>query len=389
MRIYFDNAASTKIDSQVLEAMMPYLTEKYGNASSLHSWGQEAREAVEKARAKVAELIGARPEEIIFTGGGSEALFIAIVGVGLAQMGKRNNNFTLPIEHHAALDPFDHLTPHGFRTMSVPVDKYGIADMQFIKRSIDKDTALVNIMYVNNEVGTIQPIAETAEIIKRQSKNADSTAIFHTDATAAKYEDLNVKKLGIDLMTLTPHKFYGPKGIGILYIKNGINIKSIIKGKHEKGLRAGTENTAYIVGATKALELLEKEKAENGKKLKKLQKKLIKGVLDKVKNSRLTGHPEKRCPDITSFLIGGVEGEAMLLRLDAEGIACSSGSACTSGNLKPSHVLRAMGYKPEECHGSLRISLGKYNTQKELDYFLQVFPRIVNDLRQMAPKFES
>lgn len=389
MPIYFDNAATTQIDPLVLEAMMPYLVGKYGNASSLHTWGREAREAVEKARETVAELLGASPEEIIFTGGGSEALFIAIVGTGLAMIGQKTKLFTSPIEHHAALDPFDLLTPHGLLTATIPVAKDGLIDLDWLKKNIDEKTGLVNIMYVNNEVGTIQEISEISNLTKSNNlKLSNSKTLFHSDATAAKYEDLNVKRLGVDLMTLTPHKFYGPKGIGILYIKKGTKIKPIIKGKHEHGLRAGTENTAYIVGAAKALELLEKTKQKNKNKLAVLQQRIIKGVTRLVKNARLTGHPAKRCPDITSFLVSGVEGEAMLLRLDAEGIAVSSGSACTSGDLMPSHVLRAMGYKPEECHGSLRVSLGKYNTEKEVEYFLKVFPKIVDDLRRLAPKFD-
>ena len=387
MKIYFDNAATTKIDPQALEAMLPYLTDKHGNASSLHEWGREARIAVEKARETVAELIGAGPEEIIFTGGGSEALFIAIIGAGLAMIGQKTRLLTSPIEHHAALDPLELLTPHGLQTTTIPVDINGTIDLDFLKKNVDEKTGLVNVMYVNNEVGTVQPIFEISQLIKSKNlKLSNSKTLFHSDATAAKYEDLNVRRLGADLMTLTPHKFYGPKGIGILYIRKGTKIKPIIKGKHEHGLRAGTENAAYIVGAAKALELLETSKKEIKSKLLSLQQKLIKGINQRIKYIKLTGHPTRRCADIASFLVSGIEGEAMLLRLDAEGVAVSSGSACTSGDLMPSHVLRAMGYKPEECHGSLRLSLGKYNTAKEVNYFLQVFPIIVGDLRKLAPK---
>jgi cysteine desulfurase len=380
IKAYFDNAASTKIDPKVLESMLPYLIDKYSNASSLHSWGQEARKAIDRARTSIAELINASPDEIIFTGSPTEAMNIAIFGASMMQRGVKNKLFTTPIEHHAGLDPFDHLTPHGFKTTTLPVDKYGLLDLDFLKKELDNNTALVNVMYVNNEVGTVQPISEIAKII-------GSHAILLSDAVAAKYCELDVKKLGVDMMVLGPHKFYGPKGIGILYVKNGIKLIPFIKGgKHEQGLRPGTENVASIVGAAKALELLQKTKIKTIKKIKTMQTKLIKGVLSKVKNVRLTGHPHLRSPDIASFLVAGVEGEAILLRLDAVGIASSSGSACTAGDLMPSHVLRAMGYKPEECHGSLRLSLGKYNTSQEIDYFLQFFPDIIDNLRQIAPK---
>jgi cysteine desulfurase len=380
MNVYFDNAASTKIDPRVLAVMRPYLTTKYGNASSLHRWGQQARQAVETAREIVAQLLSADPEEIIFTGSSTEALNLAIQGASLYFLDEKPKLLTSPIEHHAGLDPFSLLASRGFQTLVIPVNQEGVVDLDFIRHRLDSQTALLNVMYANNEVGTIEPIAELAGLAKAKG------VVFHTDASAAKYLPLNVRRLGVDLMTLAPHKFYGPKGIGILYIKKNTKVRPVIRGgHHEQGLRPGTENVAYIVGAAKALELLEENKKTEILRLRKIQSKLISGVLAKISHSRLTGHPKKRVPDVASFLVSGVEGEAMVLRLDNKGIAVSSGSACTSGDLKPSHVLRAMGFKPEDCHGSLRLSLGKYNTLKEADYFLEVFPKIVGDLRQMAP----
>ena len=380
-RVYLDHAATTPLDTQVLEQMLPYLKEKFGNASSLHSWGQEARAAVDHAREQVSQVLNCQPQEIIFTGTTTESDNLAIVGVAKASLSKGNHLITSPIEHHGALDVFEALSKNGFEVTYLSVDEYGLVDPFEIEQSIKETTTLVNVMYANNEVGTIEPIEEITKITKKRG------VAFHTDAAAAKYLDLDVQKLGVDLMTLGPHKFYGPKGIGILYVRKGTKIESVIKGgAHEYGLRPGTENVPAIVGAARALQLLDEGKQKDAERISKFRDKLIDGVLQKIPNSRLTGHPEKRVPDIASFVVEGAEGESMLLLLDQEGIAASSGSACTSGLLKPSHVLTAMGVSPELSHGSLRLSLGKDTTEEEIDYVLEKLPRIVERLREIAPK---
>jgi len=360
---------------------MPYLEDKFGNASSLHLLGQEARAAVDEAREQISQVLNCQPQEIIFTGTTTEADNLAIVGVAKASLSKGNHLVTSSIEHHGALDVFEALEKNGFEVTYLPVDEYGMVDPAKIEKEIKDITTLVNVMYANNEVGTIEPLKEIAKITKKHG------VVFHTDAAAAKYLELDVQKLGVDLMTLGPHKFYGPKGIGILYVRKGTKIESVIKGgAHEYGLRPGTENVPAIVGAAKALQLLEKDKEIQAERLTKLRDKLIDGVLQKIPNSRLTGHPEKRVPDIASFTFKDAEGESILLLLDQEGIAVSSGSACTSGLLKPSHVLTAMGISPELSHGSLRLSLGKDTTEKEIDYVLEKLPPIIENLRKMAPK---
>lgn len=381
MKVYLDYAATSPLDPQVLEAMVPYFKEKFGNASSLHSWGQEARSAVDEAREQISQILNCQPQEIIFTGTTTEADNLAIIGVAKASLSKGNHLITSPIEHHGALDVFEALSKNGFEITYLKVDKHGLVDPFEIGQSIKETTTLVNVMYANNEVGTIEPIREIAEITKKRG------VAFHTDAAAAKYLDLDVQKLGVDLMTLGPHKFYGPKGIGILYVRKGTKIESVIKGgAHEYGLRPGTENVPAIVGAAKALKLLEEDKKVQAERLTKLRNKLTDGVLQKIPNSRLTGHPEKRVPDIASFVFENAEGESMLLLLNEEGIACSSGSACTSGLLKPSHVLTAMGISPELSHGSLRLSLGKDTSEEEIDYVLEKLPPIIEHLRKIAPK---
>ena len=379
MKVYLDYAATTPLDPRVLEAMMPYFKDKFGNASSIHSWGQEAREAVDEAREQVSKFLNCQPQEIIFTGTTTEADNLALVGVLQTQ---KPHVIVSSIEHHGVLDVAEHLEKTGRAEITLlPVDEYGLVNPEDVAGAIKENTVLVSIMYANNEVGTIEPIVEIGKITKKQG------AAFHTDAAAAKYLDLDVQKLGVDLMTLGPHKFYGPKGIGILFVREGTKIESVIKGgAHEYGLRPGTENVPAIVGAAKALELLANRKSLIVNRIEKLCDKLIDGVLRKIPDSRLTGHPEKRVPDMASFVFENAEGEAMLLGLDQEGIAASSGSACTSGLLKPSHVLTAMGISPELSHGSLRLSLGKQTTEEEIDYVLEKLPPIIERLRKMAPK---
>jgi len=391
MRVYLDYAATTPLDSRVLQAMMPYLKNKFGNASSIHFWGQEARKAVEASREKVAELLDCQPAEIYFTGTTTISNNLAIQGV-MKVVGQDSHLITSAVEHHAVLDTCQALAKQGHQLSILPVDKYGLINPVDLKKAINKKTILVTVMYANNETGTIQPIKEISRIIKdKRQKTKDQRLFFHTDAAAAvDYLDINVKNLKVDLMTLGAHKFGGPKGIGVLYIRRGTVIQPLIfGGHHEAGLWPGTENVAGIIGLTKALEIASRERKTAVKKVSRLRDRLIKGVLTGVSGAKLTGHQTKRLPDIASFIIKGVEGEAVLLMLSDKGIAASSGSACTSGELKPSHVLTAMGIKPELAHGSLRFSLGKKTTIKDIDYVLEVLPKVVSRLRKMAPKLKD
>jgi len=390
MKVYLDYAATTPLDPCVLKVMMPYLKEKFGNPSSIHFWGQEARMAVEESRKTIAKILNCHAEEIIFTGTTTTSDNLAIQGVARAakKKGKGSHIITSSVEHHGVSDACKALEKEGFKVTFLPVDKYGMVEPKKVKKALTPQTVLASIMYANNEVGTVQPIEEIATSIQRLASSVGKKINFHTDAAAVvDYLDMDVNKLGVDLMTIGAHKFGGPKGIGVLYIRKGVEIEPItFGGHHEKSLWPGTEAVALIVGMAKALELSAKRKAQSAKRVTKLRDKLIKGVLAKIPDSRLTGHPNKRLPDIASFVIEGVEGEAMLLHLSDQGIAASSGSACTSGILEPSHVLAAMGISAELAHGSLRFSLGKKTTEEETDYVLEVLPRIIEKLRKMAPK---
>ena len=384
MKVYLDYAATSPLDPQVLEAMIPYLKGKFGNASSLHSWGQEARAAIDRARGQVSEFLNCQPQEVIFTSCATEANNLALKGVTESRcqsVREETKEFphiiVSPIEHHCVYDAAKHLEKIGAAEVTwLPVDKYGLVDPSDVKQAIKENTVLVSVMYVNNEVGTIEPIAEIGKLLLPH-------ILFHTDAVQAiQYLDCDVQKLGVDLLSMSAHKFYGPKGVGALYIRKGTPIvRQQDGGEQEYGMRAGTENVAGIVGLGRAIQLLGSQKS----KVKRLRDKLIDGVL-KISNVHLTGHPEKRAPHIASFVIEKAEGEAMLLALDQEGIAASSGSACTSGLLEPSHVLTAMGISPELSHGSLRLSLGKDTTEGEIDYVLEKLPPIIERLRKMAPK---
>jgi cysteine desulfurase len=384
-RIYFDNAATTMVDPEVVKAMRPYFSEKFGNASSLHSFGQEARRAIDVARKKVANILGCREREVIFTGTNTLSDNLAIRGIAKALKGKGNHIITSAIEHHAVLDTCKALEKEGFKVTFLPVDRYGLVDPSDIERAITKSTILITIMYANNEVGTIEPITEIGKIARRRGVG------FHTDAaTVVGYLDIDVGRLNVDMMTFGAHKFFGPKGVGVLYKKSGVKIEPITTGgSHEWGFWPGTEDVPGIVGLGEAIEMAEAEKKRTVRKVTALRDRLIREVLESIKDVVLTGHPTERLPDVASFCVKWVEGEAMLLLLDEVGIAISSGSACTSGILKPSHVLLAMGISPEAAHGSLRISLSKYNTTKEVDYFLEVFPQIVSRLRQMSPTYSA
>jgi cysteine desulfurase len=380
-RVYLDYAATTPLRPEVLKAMAPYWRKNFGNPSSIHLWGQEARKAVEEAREKVSQILNCLPEEIYFTGTTTTSDNLAIQGVmrALKSQGK-THLITSAVEHHAVLDTCKALEKEGFTLTILPVDKYGMVNPADLEKAITPKTGLVTIMYANNEVGTVEPIEEIGRMIKN--------VYFHTDAAAAaEYLPLDVKKLKVDLLTLGAHKFHGPKGVGILYVKKGTPISPLtFGGHHEAGLWPGTEAVPLIVGAAKALEIAQKEKDQAAEKVSKLRDKLIEGVLAKIPGSQLTGHPQKRLPDIASFVFEGVEGEAILLALSDKGIAASSGSACTSGLLQPSHVLTAMGIPPELSHGSIRFSLGKETTSQDIDYVLEVLPEIISRLRKMAPK---
>ncbi|HIC94474.1 MAG TPA: cysteine desulfurase NifS [Anaerolineae bacterium] len=383
-----DHAATTPVDPRVVEAMLPYFSEKYGNASSVYSLGREARKAIEDARRTVADILGCDPKEVIFTSCGSESDNLAIRGVAFAQRhrGKGNHIITSPIEHHAVSHTVEQLEKYfGFEVTCVPVDKYGMVDPDDVGRAIRDDTVLISIMYANNEVGTIEPIAEIGKIARQRG------IPFHTDAVQAGGAlDLNVDRLNVDLLSLSAHKFYGPKGIGVLYVRQGTPLLPMqTGGGHERNRRAGTENVPYIVGLARALEIAYHELESNNRRIRGLRDKLIEGVLARIPEAELTGHPSERLPNNASFVIRYVEGESMLLNLDMMGVCASSGSACTSASLEPSHVLLAMGIPPEVAHGSLRLTLGRENTEEDVDYVLEVLPPIVEKLRAMSPLYQG
>ncbi|MDI3540676.1 MAG: cysteine desulfurase [Thermosediminibacterales bacterium] len=384
-RIYVDHAATTPISSEVLEEMMPYLTERFGNPSSIYSYGREAKKAIEEAREKVAKAIGADPLEIYFTGSGTEADNWAIIGTAFANRNKGNHIITSSIEHHAVLHTCEYLEKQGFSVTYLPVDEFGMVKLETLKKSINDRTILVTIMHANNEIGTIQPIKEIGEFLKEK----DIT--FHTDAvqTVGKIP-VNVKDLKVDMLSLSAHKIYGPKGIGALYIRKGIKIQPYIHGgAQERKRRAGTENVAGIVGLGKAIELAISNMEGQREYLTSLRDKLIKGIQEKIPYVRINGHPTQRLPHNVNMCFEFIEGESLLLNLDMKGICASSGSACTSGSLEPSHVLLAIGLPHEIAHGSLRLTLGKDNTQEDVDYILEVLPQIVNKLRDMSPLFNQ
>jgi len=379
-KVYLDYGAATPIHPQAIEAMIPYLGELFGNPQSLHDWGQEAREAIEEARGKVASLIGAQPEEIIFTSSGTEANNLALKGVAWAQERKGNHIVTSQIEHHSALHSLKSLERQGFTYTSVPVDRYGLVDLASVEEAITRETILVSIMHANNEVGTIEPIGQIAEIAKRYG------LLFHTDAVQTVGTiPINVEELGVDLLSLAGQGFYGPKGVGALYIRGGTRtIPFIDGGIQEGGRRAGTENVAGIVGLGIAAELAKRGMSNRANHLTSLRARLIEGLLE-IHGVYLTGHPKERLPGHVSVVVEYVEGEAMLLSLNLKGIAVSSGSACTSRALKASHVLEAMGIDPALAQGSLLLTLGMGNTMEDVNYFLEVFPPIVKRLREISP----
>lgn len=383
--IYMDNAATTKLDPEVLEAMMPYLTEEYGNPSSVYRLGSRNKSTISEARDKISSLLGATSREIYFTGGGTEADNWAIKGVAYANKAKGNHIITSKIEHHAVLHACEYLEKQGFEVTYLDVDEFGSVDLQGLKDSIREETILISIMYANNEIGTIQPIREIGEIAKEKG------IIFHTDAVQAIGAiEIDVKDLNIDLLSLSGHKFHGPKGVGALYIKQGVKIDPlIIGGGQERTRRAGTENVPGIIGLAKAMEKTYANLEEKNKKIIKLRDYLIGEIQKKIKYTRLNGDPIKRLPGNSNICFEFIEGEALLLSLDMKGIAGSSGSACTSGSLDPSHVLLAIGLPHGIAHGSLRLTLNEDNTREEIDYVVESLVEIVDRLRMMSPLYEN
>lgn len=379
-----DHAATTPLRPEVLEAMLPHLQTEFGNPSSVYSWGRNARQALDEARDIVSELLGASANEIIFTSGGSESANLALKGVAWANKNKGKHIITSAIEHHAVLDSVLWLKSQGFEVTILPVDEEGFVNPAHVKDALQDDTILVSIMHANNEVGTIQPISEIGAIVREHG------AYFHTDAVqTAGVMALNVEELNCDLLSLSSHKFYGPKGVGALYVRKGVRLEPLIQGgAQEKRRRAGTENVAGIVGLAKAFELAQAERQEENDRLIKLRNRLIEGLL-KIPHTKLNGSLTNRLPNNVNVCFEFIEGESMLLNLDLRGIAASSGSACTSGSLDPSHVLLAMGLTHEIAHGSLRLSLGRDNTEADVDLVLQELPEIVERLRAMSPLYQG
>ncbi len=382
-KAYLDNAATTSILPEVLEAMLPYLGDAYGNPQSLHDWGDEAREAVEDARGKVAALIGAQPAEIIFTGSGTEANNFAIKGLAQARQSEGKHVVISAIEHFSVLHSAKTLEKWGFEVTEVAVDGHGLVDPEEVARSVREDTILVSVMHANGEVGTIEPIAEMAKVVKKTG------ALFHTDAVATVGTiPVDVEELGVDALSLAANQFCGPKGVGALWLKKGTRIIPFLDGGvQEGGRRAGTENVPAIVGMGKATELAQQDMPSRIERVSTLRDRLVEGVSSKIEHTILTGHPIQRLPGNASFCIKFIEGEAMLMLLSSKGIAASSGSACTSRALKASHVLTAMGIPPEIAQGSLLFSLGLNNSEEDVDYLVEVLPPIVDRLRQMSPLY--
>jgi len=380
MKVYMDYAATTPVDPRVFKVMRPYFSKKFGNTMSLHSFGREAKKALEDSRERVAKVINANPSEIIFTSGATESNNLALKGVAFANKKKGKHLIVSSIEHHCVLDSARWLEKQGFEITYLKVDKYGLVDLAELEDSIREDTILVSIMHANNEIGTIEPIKEIGKICREKG------VYFHTDAAQSFGKvSIDVKKMNVDLLTASSHKIYGPKGVGFLFIREGVEIEPLLHGGgHEFGLRSSTVNVAGIVGFAEAAEIARKEMKREAERLTKLRRRLERGVL-KIKNSHLNGHPTKRLPNISNFWFDFIEGEALVMYLDQKGIAASTGSACSSESLEPSHVLLAIGLKPHQAQGSLRLSIGRFTTKKEVDYVLKVLPEVVERLRRISP----
>ncbi len=383
--IYLDNSATTRLDDEVLKEMMPYLTEEYGNASSIYKLGRNTRNAVETAREKIAKAINAEPDEIYFTSGGTESDNAAIRGIAYNNKKKGNHIITSKIEHPAILETCKQLEKEGFKVSYIDVDENGIIDLEQLKNSIQDTTILISIMFANNEIGTIQPIKEIGAIAR------ENNIYFHTDSVQTVGSlKIDVKEMNIDSLSMSAHKFYGPKGIGVLYVKKGITFQKFMNGGHqERNKRAGTENVPAIVGMGKAIEIAYRDLEKHTKQIKELRNYYVDQVKYKIPYIKINGDMEKRLPGNSNISFRFIEGEGLLLNLDLKGICASSGSACTSGSLDPSHVLLAIGLSHEIAHGSLRISIGKYNTKEEIDYLVENLVEIVGRLREMSPLYEK
>jgi cysteine desulfurase len=394
-RVYLDYNATTPVEPEVLDAMLPYFSGDFGNAASIHTPGQRARAAVETAREQVAALIGARPQEIVFTSGGTESDNHAIFGILAAPVAQpilalrsheiRRHVITSAIEHEAVLNACQALEKGGIAVTYLPVDRNGLIDMESLRNAIQPETVLISIMHANNELGTVQPLEEIGHITRERD------IYFHTDAvqSAGKFP-IDVNKLGVDLLSLSAHKFYGPKGIGALYIRGGTRLRQLLYGgHHQRGFRPGTENVAGIVGLGKAAEIAHKSLAEDARRVSTLRDKLQQGLLRSVPQSRVNAGTSPRTPNTTNIVFPGLEGEALLIALDLKGLACSTGAACSSGAVEPSHVLTAIGLPTEEARASLRFSLGRHTTEKEIEFALQVVPAAVEQLRELSPTYRK
>ncbi len=380
MKVYMDYAATTPTDPRVLRAMLPYFSKKFGNTMSLHYAGREAKDAVENAREIIANLINSKPNEVIFTSSATEANNFALKGVAFANKQKGKHIIVSSIEHACVLESAKWLKKQGFEVSYLKVDKFGLVDLNELEKMIRKDTILVSVMHANNEIGTIEPIEEIGKICREKG------VLFHTDAAQSFGKiEIDVKRMNVDLLTASSHKIYGPKGVGFIFIREGVEIEALLHGGgHEFGLRSSTLNVPGIVGLGEAARIAKKEMKKEGEKLKRLRERLEKNVL-KIENSHLNGHPEKRLPNISNFWFDFIEGEALVMYLDMKGIAASTGSACSSQTLEPSHVLLAIGLKPHEAQGSLRLSIGRFTTKKEVDYVIEVLPEVVEKLRKISP----
>jgi len=379
--LYFDHSATTPMRPEVIQAMMPYFAEHAGNPSSIHVFGQRAKRALDEARRTVADLLGAKPAEIYFTSGATESNNIAIQGAAKSYAMFGRHLITSAFEHHAVLHTFQALEKQGFQVTYLPVDEQGLVRPEEVEKALRPDTILVSIMLANNEVGTVQPIREIAGILRRRG------ILFHTDAVQAVGKiPVNVRELGVDMLSLTAHKFYGPKGVGALYVREGVEIAPLFFGGHQEGaLRPGTQNVPGIVGLAAALRLACQEMEEESARLRRLRDLLEQSIIERIPDVHINGHPDKRLAHISNVSFAGLDGEALLLALDMQGIAVSTGSACTAGSTEPSHVLRAMGVDPLLARGSIRFSLGRDNTEEDIRFLIEVLVPAVSRLRQMAP----
>ncbi|MFQ6049612.1 MAG: cysteine desulfurase NifS [Candidatus Paceibacterales bacterium] len=380
-KIYLDYAATTPVDPRVVKAMLPYFSDKFGNTMSLYGLGQAAKQALEESREQVADLIKAKSTEIIFTSSATESNNLALKGIALANKNKGRHIIISPIEHPCIMESAKWLESQGFEITKLKVDKYGQVNPEDIKKAIKKDTILVSIMHANNEIGTIEPIEEIGKICREKE------VYFHTDAAQSFGKiPIDVNKMNIDLLTASSHKMYGPKGVGCLFVREKTKIEPLLHGGgQEFGLRSSTVNVAGIVGFAKASEICKRKIKKESQRLTKLRNKLIKGILGKIEFSQLNGHPQKRLPNNANFSFSFVEGESLVIQLDLLGIAASTGSACSSAKLEPSHVLLAIGLRPQQAHGSLRLSLGRRTTAKEIDKALAVLPKAIKRLRKISP----